>query len=207
MSGTVSGGWRTAGFPATLRRGLRKGGELKIICAWCKRDLGNRRGGPKAAVTSGICDACNQEQLRQFGRPLQELIDELPAPVVIVGPDAEVLGANRRARSIGPNRLPRIDDRFGDMIGCVNAKTTGCGRSVCCQSCTIRESVKKTLATGKPCKDVPTYRDIEVDSRVKHLNLRVSTELRGKYVLVRIDKVSGKKAGLMLNSRGARPRR
>ncbi|MCX5789016.1 MAG: hypothetical protein NTX64_10995 [Elusimicrobia bacterium] len=146
-------------------------------------------------------------QLRQFGRPLQEFIDELPAPVVIVGPDAEVLGANKRARAIGPKRLPRIDDRFGDMIGCVNAKTSGCGRSVCCQSCTIRKSVKKTLATGKPCTNVQAYRDIEVDSRVKHLNLRVSTELRGKYVLVRIDKVSGKKADLMLNSRGARPRR
>ena len=194
------------GFRAMLRRNPGRNGRLKIVCAWCKLALGSRKGGPKEAITSSICDACSQEQLRQFGRPLQEFIDELSAPLVIIAPDGRIVGANLWARALGPKRLPRIDDRFGDAIGCVNAKAEGCGRSVCCQSCTIQRSVKETLATGKPFKNVKAYRDIEVDSRIKHLDLRISTEMRGKYVLVRIDEVPVKKAGLRPNSRQTRRR-
>ena len=165
--------------------------------------MGARKGGPKDAVTSGICDPCAREQLRQFGRPLQSFIDELPVPVVIVGPDCEVLGANKSAQAIGPKRLPKIDDRFGDAIGCVNSKTTGCGRSVHCQSCTIRRTVLETFATGRPCTDVEAYRDIEVDSRIKHLNLRLNTELRGKYVVVRIEELPATAAGIVIHARDA----
>ncbi|MCX5788878.1 MAG: hypothetical protein NTX64_10300 [Elusimicrobia bacterium] len=174
---------------------------MKVECAWCRCDLGSRKGGAEDTTTSGICDSCLEGQLREFGHPLQKFLDEQPIPVVILGPDCEILGANRSAREIGQPRLPCIDDRFGEAIGCPNSKTTGCGRSVHCQSCTIRRSVKKTFETGDACLDVLAYPDVEIGSRIKHLKLRISTARMGRYVALQIEKVAESDIGFVMESR------
>ena len=174
---------------------------MRVECAWCRCDLGFRKGGADDIITSGICDSCFQEQLLDFGRPLQEFLDDQPIPVVILGTDCEVLGANSLARALGRPRLPCIDDRFGEAIGCPNAKTTGCGKSVHCQSCAIRRTVKETFETGKPCRDVPAYPDVELGSRIKHLKVRISTERLGKFVMLRIDQLAESDTGFLLEPR------
>lgn len=75
---------------------------MKTVCAWCGTLLGETHGehGPSAAVTHGICTSCKEMLLGARGRRLQDILDELDAPVFVVDEQGLVEGANRRALSL-----------------------------------------------------------------------------------------------------------
>jgi hypothetical protein len=135
-----------------------------------------------------MCDSCSRSVLSGSGRPLQQFLDALDAPLLVVDSDLVVLAGNRRAQEALKKDLPRIKRRCGDVIGCQHAGSSeGCGGTVHCKSCTIRRTVLDTYATGKSHLGVDAYPDVEVDSKVKHLRIRISTEKLGDVVLLRID--------------------
>jgi|MudIll2142460700_1097286.scaffolds.fasta_scaffold94993_2 hypothetical protein len=46
-------------------------GVIKIVCAWCKRDMGERMGG--YGITHGICASCKallMDELQQITTPV-----------------------------------------------------------------------------------------------------------------------------------------
>ena len=164
---------------------------MKRICAWCKKQLPSSPDGGKRLVTHGLCQSCHRSILAEYGRPLQEFLDELEAPLLLVDAHLVVLSGNRRAQEVLKKTLPKMKRRLcGEVIGCLNAKAPeGCGGTVHCKSCAIRRAVSRTYATGKSLR-VDAYPDIEVDSKLKHIQLRISTEKLGKVILLRIDKIA-----------------
>ncbi|MCJ7776462.1 MAG: hypothetical protein MUP08_08760, partial [Desulfobulbaceae bacterium] len=66
----------------------------------------------------------------------------------------------------------------------------GCGNTVHCKSCTIRNTVTDTLQSGKSNIKVPAYPDlhhITGDNRIRFL---ITTERAAEAVLLRIDEIS-----------------
>lgn len=167
---------------------------MKKICAWCKKELPALASAPgcESLISHGLCDSCGQRILQKYGRPMQQFLDGLEAPVLVVDSNVVVLAGNRRAQKVLKKDLPAIDRRLGgDVIGCLYAKLPGgCGGTVHCKSCAIRQTVSDTYATGKSHLGVEAYPDIEVDSEVKHMQFRISTEKLGGVVLLRIDDIA-----------------
>ena len=165
---------------------------MRRVCAWCGVDLNGDREALDATqpVSHGICRPCRDTH---FKRPsvskAQQFLDSLGVPLLVVDDDVVVLGANEQAEAALDMKKPSLVGlKGGDVIHCVNAALPGgCGGTVHCRTCTIRNTVRTTYETGQACSNVVTYPDIEVSGARKSMNLSISTEKVGDVVLVRID--------------------
>ncbi|MBN2104037.1 hypothetical protein JW835_08370 [bacterium] len=78
----------------------------------------------------------------------------------------------------------------GDAMECVYARLPGgCGNTIHCKTCTIRNSVTETFNTGKSLRKVPAYLDQMQDESVKEIKFLISTEMVNDIVLLRIDEI------------------
>ncbi len=166
---------------------------MKKVCAWCKTDLGEVPSDlhPSDAITHGICRPCATRMLSSLGESMQAFLDRLGIPVVLVDPTAHVLCANTSAQTVLGKNLPAIKDHvIGSVIECIHAsKPGGCGKTVHCRSCTIRQAVLQTHATGASQVNVPALQDIVLEGVDTQVRYRISTEKIGDYILLRIDDV------------------
>jgi len=164
---------------------------LKRICAWCGADLdpegiGTIEGGP---ITHGICRPCMANLLGEVGTPLQEFLESLEVPILLVSGNLEV-------EALNPDAIPWVQEEFervegllgGEVFQCANAQLPGgCGRTRNCSACSIRNSVEHTHATGEALEGVPaTLNTVSADAE-EAFDLRVSTEKVGDRVLLRIE--------------------
>ncbi len=164
---------------------------MKSVCAWCGKEMEAPKGEGNS-ITHGICEECGKHMLFQMGVPVQEYIDDIKAPVCIVGDDATLLTLNNEAKDIlGKDISQVLKKRMGDVFECENAlKPGGCGRSVCCSGCAIRNSVEDTYKTGKKHSRVPAVLEQhKEEGGISPIDLCISTEKVGDVVYLRIDSV------------------
>ena len=62
----------------------------------------------------------------------------------------------------------------------------GCGKTVHCEACAIRDSVTKTYRTGEPVVDAVSYQEILAKDGPKRIPLRISTVKTANSVLLKI---------------------
>jgi len=166
---------------------------VKKICAWCGKDLGivESRSHSEDVITHGMCEACATRFTTDTGTTLHEFLDSLGVPVFLVEPEPRVRTGNKQARELLDKDLSMIEGQLGgDVIECIYAKQPhGCGNDVHCKSCTIRNTVLDTFATGKSSVRIPAYPDIQTPEGVQTIRFVISTEKVGERVLLRIDDV------------------
>ena len=168
---------------------------MKKVCAWCRRELESTAADHEQQypITHGICETCAANLLAQMGRPLQEFLDNLDVPILLLESGPLICSANRQARKLLDKQLADIAGRRGgEVIECVYAKLPeGCGNTVHCKSCTIRITVLETFATGRSFIRVPAYPDIQTLSGVKTMCFLITTEKVGDFVFLRIEDKNG----------------
>lgn len=166
------------------------------LCVWCGGALGAKPGdaGKRGVLTGVVCAPCKENFSLRSGRSLRGFLDRLGVPVVLMGADREVLDANTDARSLLGRDLPSVaGKRWGEMMECAHARIAGgCGQSVHCRSCAIRNAVRETGETGRSLFNVRAYLDTEVEAEKKTVCLLVSTEKAGSLVLLRVDDLRDK---------------
>jgi hypothetical protein len=123
------------------------------------------------------------------GTPLRDFLDQFSGPVLLVSSEGRVVTANRKGLSLLNKTPENVDAKLGgDVFGCRYAALPGgCGKTVHCKACTIRNTIMDTLQSGKSNMRVPAYPDlhrITGDNRVRFL---ITTERVGQAVLLRID--------------------
>ena len=167
--------------------------KMRRVCAWCGVALTSVSEVIDASqpISHGICTACSQAYLGQIGSSsAQEFLDALGVPVLVVDQDVRVLGASRQAAErLGKSIATLLALKGGDVIECVNAPV-GCGKTIHCRSCAIRNTVRTTYETGGACSRVVAYPDVELSCERKTLCLEISTEKVGEVVLLRVDSLS-----------------
>jgi hypothetical protein len=127
-----------------------------------------------------------------MGIPLQKFLDGLGVPVLVVDGEGTVRTANMKARGILGKELPEIEGYpGGNVIECVNASSPeGCGNTMHCKACTIRQTVMETFATGRGRSSVPAYPDIHTSSGPRRFRFQISTEKIQDVVLLRLDDIA-----------------
>lgn len=165
---------------------------MRKICAWCKTDLGDRSAFSDDVVTHGICRTCADGLISQMGTSLQRFLDGLGVPVLVVDESRMVKTANGHARKILGKELSEIEGyKGGDVIECVNAALPeGCGNTVHCKACAIRQTVMETYTTGKGQSHVPAYPDVQTSSGPRRVRYQISTEKVQNVVLLRLDDIT-----------------
>jgi hypothetical protein len=148
---------------------------MRVICSYCRRTI---RADPHARVTDvshGMCEPCGQHFERLWaGMPVNEYLDDLGHPVLLMDGDARVIAMNAKlAELIGADQEATRGLTGGEAFACVHSRLPeGCGRSVHCRECAIRRAVETVARTGKPKERVAAYVDLEAG----RLDLRISAK-------------------------------
>ena len=167
---------------------------FKRMCAWCGVDLGPAEGAgsiEQNPITHRMCLECAEKMRSGEGDFLRILFDKMKVPVLVLGPHATLHPANTLASELlSKQSLPDEKELAGpgDLIGCIYAfRTEGCGKTVHCKSCTIRNAVLETYKTGKPLAKVKAYPDVQFGEEVQTICFEITTEKFGDFVLLRVE--------------------
>ena len=94
---------------------------MKKVCAWCDKVMTEGSGEPNEAehvITHGICRTCAKAVLIDLSIPMQEFLDRLDVPILIIKEPPIILTANKKARELLGKELSDIQGyRCGDVIG------------------------------------------------------------------------------------------
>ena len=157
------------------------------ICAWCKTILEHTADAPIDGETHGICEQCWDNLDFQQGVPLDHYLDALNMPIAVVNAEGRIADMNTAARRIVGKSLEAISGHFGgDVFECKYARLPGgCGKTVHCSGCAIRQTVEDTLNSGQPHFRVPAVlNSLEAESPIY---LYVTTRKDGDVVLLHIE--------------------
>ena len=166
---------------------------MRQVCAWCGKEMGTYPADDelRKTITHGICDRCAYHIIAQAGMPLQEYLDGLDTPVLVVNGDGIVEMANAHARAILQKDLSQIvGQKGGDVFECTYARLPqGCGNTIHCTGCTIRRTVMHTHETGQSHTRVLAVLNWENADEKQQIPFLISTEKVRDAVLLRIDRV------------------
>jgi len=161
---------------------------MRTICSFCKTEI--RPGSvPDEPVSHGVCKSCYEQILARHRFNTRKYLDLLDAPVVLVDGDARVLAANALAREFVKTPFAQVRGSLcGIVLECVNAfLPKGCGKTVFCPDCTIRNAVTGTYTTGTPVIGKQAVLNRIVQGREEDLHVIVSTRKDGDVVLLRLE--------------------
>ena len=139
---------------------------MKRVCAFCNTVI-NPGDSPGEPVSHGICNDCSLRALSRLGIDIARYIDMPGAPVILVNKDVRIHDVSFEAvRFIGRPLDPILGILAGGTQGCTHAgQPGGCGRTVWCSGCAIRNAVRTTYETGERSTGVSLYSSREIRKR------------------------------------------
>lgn len=165
---------------------------MKIVCAWCQKTIESTSSHlENKLISHGLCDDCRIKMEYNF-TSLEDFINKLNEPIMIVDKEGLVQGANQSvAKMLQISRETFKNQKGGDVMECIYADLPeGCGETIHCSGCTIRNTVMKTYETGQSQIDVEGYQYLKTPTGQKRMKILISTEKLGEHVLLRIDDMS-----------------
>jgi hypothetical protein len=164
---------------------------MRRICAWCKKEINPPENELDMRVSHGICVECENNLDFQMGVPLKVYLNAIKLPVMVVTKDVRTIFANEAALEIIGKDMEEIYGELGgDVFECEFARQPGgCGRTVHCSGCAIRNTVNETVRTNKPQVNVPASLHCTKKDKPQEIELFISTEMTGNIVLLWIDKI------------------
>ena len=160
-------------------------------CSICQAELGPplEPEDPEVHTSHGICRDCLDGYLNGAGMSMEEFLDGLPVPIFVVDGEGRVQGANLLGRETVSKDLDQIAGYLGgEVFQCHYATLPGgCGHTLHCKSCVIRNTVMKTHETGVACIRVPACQDLDTFEGPRTIRFLISTEKAGDVVLLFID--------------------
>ncbi|MBI5576736.1 MAG: hypothetical protein HY896_10300 [Deltaproteobacteria bacterium] len=166
-------------------------------CAWCGSPLAPVDKTADEIITHCFCRGCREDLFtRQESCSLQEYLDRLNIPILLLNSDAGIVTGNHAAcKNLGIDHRHVDGRRWGDAIECINSRLPGgCGKSVHCRICTVRATVTDTYLTSQNHYQVRAFADCATPEGVRKIRFLISTEKLGDLVLLRIDAFEGKKS-------------
>lgn len=165
---------------------------MKRVCAWCQRDLGEVAGTSveeQDVVSHGICEGCVSKVMANSRQGLRELLEQIPSPVFLIDADGRARSANQRALDFVGKSFVDIEAKLGgEVIECAYSYLEGgCGQTVHCAACTIRNTVMATAETGQAKEKVKAHQLIQTSQGDRLAEIFLSTEKIADWVFLRID--------------------
>ncbi|MBD3382353.1 MAG: hypothetical protein GF404_09170 [candidate division Zixibacteria bacterium] len=133
---------------------------MLVRCSYCETDLGQKEPLGQDDISHSICDDCFEYFTDQWsGKDLSEYLDRFEKPVLVVNSDRRVVAFNKQLEEMtGKSYREMAGLRGGEALECAYARLPGgCGKSVHCQTCTIRNTVLETMASGLSQKNINAY--------------------------------------------------
>ncbi|MBU1238454.1 hypothetical protein KJ865_01980 [Myxococcota bacterium] len=162
-----------------------------IVCSYCKKKIGEKVAPnlPPGAISHGICEECALNVMAQEGMSFEEYIEGLPQAVIALSGTGVVIHANKKAQALLGKDIPSVRGfAGGDVFECRYALLPGgCGHTIHCVGCTIRNTVALTARTGQSQHRVPAYLGTYKQGVSRDAHLLFSTQFKNNMVLLTIE--------------------
>lgn len=165
----------------------KSGSFMERICAWCQKQLEPFSNGD-ATKTHGICQLCQDELLGVKRHRFNDFLDTINKPLLVVDDDGMILTGNKASQDMLGKILPDIEGLPGGIVfECINANLPGgCGHTIHCVGCTVRQTVMSTFDTGQPIVKASAL----LETHTGDIDFHISTIPVNGYVILRIDAVN-----------------
>lgn len=160
-----------------------------MICAWCKKTVPGEVFESVYGKSHGICMPCAQGMLNDIGEDTNTFINSLNNPVALVDANSRILHINTAAETMLQKQSTNIKNQLGgEVFGCIYSSLPGgCGRTIHCKSCTIRNTVENTRNTGEANIRIPATLKHNLDNDIPPTELLISTWLVDDVVMLMIE--------------------
>ena len=141
-------------------------------------------------TSHGMCPACSEALASQErGTPLQQYLDTIPIPVLLIDNSQAVVAMNAKARDfLGKTSDDGEKTLSGRVFDCIHSRNPkGCGRIIHCSGCAIRRCVTTTFETGERQLQVPATLSTRSPDDLAAAVVAVTTVKIGGLVLLRIE--------------------
>jgi PAS domain-containing protein len=162
---------------------------VKVICSYCRKTIGEKEPINDETVSHGMCQECYdyyEEQVK--GLSLDKFLDKFEVPLLIVDKDGRIVAANKMLENMtGRSHREAFGLLGGEIMECAYARLPeGCGETVHCLACSIRNTIMATMESGEPQKQVP----VKLRRENKEIEMVISTEKIGSFVRIIIENVN-----------------
>ena len=168
------------------------GALMRLVCAWCGVEIDcsgyNEMIDPN--TSHGMCPACSASlACQERGAPLEEYLDTIPIPVLLVDDNNHLVTMNTQARATLKKESDETRTRLSEKVfDCVFSRSSeGCGRRIHCSGCVIRRSVTATFKTGEAWVSVPAALCATSPDQPAETVLNVTTSKIAGVVLLRLE--------------------
>lgn len=164
---------------------------MNYVCAWCSKLLDVPAGqvSPEEGTSHGICDDCSLTFIGIRKVPLEQLVNRVSVPVMVIASDCRIAGANPAVAALLGKTPEAIAGRLpGEAIDCVGAcMPGGCGHSEICPACVFRRNVEATAQDGISRHGLLSRHRMQRGELEKTLQFRFSTAKIGDAVVANLD--------------------
>lgn len=164
---------------------------MKRICAWCGKPMdGPSSGAPREEpISHGICHDCSRTLWAEVGIPIEEFLESLDLPTILVDGEGRVRRASAEALGMVAKDREDVEGFLGgEVFQCVNANLPGgCGQTELCSACTVRNTVTHTYRTGEAQVRVPATLDVTDKGSPREMAFHLTTRKVGSKVIVQIE--------------------
>ena len=161
---------------------------MRVVCSYCKKEMGKKEPFSDETVSHTICPDCFHYFEEQVdGLPLDRYLDKFDAPILIVDSQARVVAANKMAEDVtGKTGRESFGLLGGEVMECAYARLPeGCGKTVHCEACTIRNTVMAAMESGEPQMHVP----VKLKQADREVEMTISTDKIDGLVRIVIESV------------------
>lgn len=141
-----------------------------------------------------------EEALQQNQQQLQLIFDNSPAMMMLLNEQTEILKINQAGLKFTDILIAKAEGKkTGDVFQCVHAAkhSKGCGYGENCEHCTLRNTIKKTMDTGKSYQNIEATLNVYRNGKPFTLTVLIATTLASaepeKTLLVTLDDITDQK--------------
>ena len=154
---------------------------MKTVCAWCTAVIEEGEG---PQVSHGLCQPCRMSMAVRDQVSLQRFLNAFDFPVIVLNESLKPVAVNRSGSSLC--KQVEADSTIGGVIECAHSRLPGgCGNTVHCSGCVIRNTLNETTKTGRAFSRVPAR--LTTTEEVSLLVSTIKTDMSA--VLLKLEKV------------------
>jgi hypothetical protein len=162
---------------------------MKTICTDCHVELFSDHRDADGLVSHGLCRPCLEKVMEGRGDSLDNYLNRFDVPVFVFDSNDHIVSTNEHGQVLSAKDIEDIRGNLtGDVFGCLHAEDPGgCGETIHCRTCTIRNTIMKVIENGQPCLRQPACQDLDTVIGPRKVRFLISAEKAGESVLLRID--------------------